>query len=225
MIDFSSVSQRTFFCRSVHGHYHNGLVTPVVLVLSAFVIFGRVFGDPAPPSEVRALGDIFAEGHIIDAALDVHHRALQLSPQERFEFLAHWVLPNDAHSSLRLDVGFSPTYPAPVENENPTPDGIRVPSGRDIGTQLISEMSNCLPVIHFHVRKSKRQSPALAKPGAHKSGFSSRALSVPPGAMTVEGKRPGKPFLPRSVVLGPVNSGLWTFSGEVRYERAGAGLA
>ena len=39
------------------------------------------------------------------------------------------------------------------------------------------------------------------------------------------GKRPGKPFLPGSVVLGPVNSGLWAFSGEVSYERTGAGLA
>ena len=38
-------------------------------------------------------------------------------------------------------------------------------------------------------------------------------------------KRPGKAFLPGSVVLGPVNSGLWAFSGEVSYERAGAGLA
>ncbi len=38
-------------------------------------------------------------------------------------------------------------------------------------------------------------------------------------------KRPGKPFLPGSVVLGPVNSGLWAFSGEVSYERTGAGLA
>ena len=40
-----------------------------------------------------------------------------------------------------------------------------------------------------------------------------------------ESKRPGKPFLPGSVVLGPVNSGLWAFSGEVRDERTGAGLA
>ena len=38
-------------------------------------------------------------------------------------------------------------------------------------------------------------------------------------------KRTGKPFLPGSVVLWPVNSGLGTFSDEVRYERAGAGLA
>ncbi len=38
-------------------------------------------------------------------------------------------------------------------------------------------------------------------------------------------KRPGKPFLPGSVVLRPVNSGLWAFSGEVRDERTGAGLA
>ena len=38
-------------------------------------------------------------------------------------------------------------------------------------------------------------------------------------------KRPGNPFLPVWVVFGPVNSGFETFSGEVRYERAGAGLA
>ena len=38
-------------------------------------------------------------------------------------------------------------------------------------------------------------------------------------------KRPGKPFLPGSVVLGPVNSGLWAFSGEVSDEQTGAGLA
>ena len=38
-------------------------------------------------------------------------------------------------------------------------------------------------------------------------------------------KRPGNPFLPGSVVLGPVNSGLWAFSGEVSDERTGAGLA
>jgi len=38
-------------------------------------------------------------------------------------------------------------------------------------------------------------------------------------------KRPGKPFLPGSVVSGPVNFGLLAFSGEVSYERTGAGLA
>ncbi|MCX7385523.1 MAG: hypothetical protein NTX48_02560 [Planctomycetales bacterium] len=43
--------------------------------------------------------------------------------------------------------------------------------------------------------------------------------------LTLVGKRPGKPFLPGSVVLGPVNSGLWAFSGEVSYERTGAGMA
>ena len=38
-------------------------------------------------------------------------------------------------------------------------------------------------------------------------------------------KRTGNPFLPVSVVFWPVNFGLWTFSDEVGYERAGAGLA
>jgi len=43
--------------------------------------------------------------------------------------------------------------------------------------------------------------------------------------LLIQGKRPGKPFLLGSVVLGPVNFGLLAFSGEVSYERTGAGLA
>ena len=41
----------------------------------------------------------------------------------------------------------------------------------------------------------------------------------------IKRKRPSNPFLPVWIVFGPVNSGFRTFSGEVRYERAGAGLA
>ena len=43
--------------------------------------------------------------------------------------------------------------------------------------------------------------------------------------LQLESKRPSNPFLPVWIVFGPVNSGFRTFSGEVRYERAGAGLA
>ena len=43
--------------------------------------------------------------------------------------------------------------------------------------------------------------------------------------MVAARKRPGKPFLPGWVVLGPVNSGLWTVSIEASYERTGADLA
>ena len=42
---------------------------------------------------------------------------------------------------------------------------------------------------------------------------------------SLDRKRPSNPFLPVWIVFGPVNSGFRTFSGEVRYERAGAGLA
>ena len=76
-----------------------------------------------------------------------------------------------------------------------------------------------------------RSSPALSavlRPAISAHDFryvrrpdSSHAMSV---TWSV-GKRPGNPFLPGSVVLSPVNSGLWAFSGEVSYERAGAGLA
>ena len=43
--------------------------------------------------------------------------------------------------------------------------------------------------------------------------------------MVAARKRPGKLFLPGWVVLGPVNSGLWTVSIEASYERTGADLA
>ena len=56
------------------------------------------------------------------------------------------------------------------------------------------------------------------------SAFNGRSPVVTSGLLFV-GKRPGKPFLPGSVVLGPVNSGLWAFSGEVSDERTGAGFA
>ena len=44
-------------------------------------------------------------------------------------------------------------------------------------------------------------------------------------SLSLQCKRPSNPFLPVWIVFGPVNSGFRTFSGEVRYERAGAGLA
>ncbi len=61
----------------------------------------------------RALGAIFADQHIDEAALDVHRRALTLSPERRFEFLANWVLPGPDHETFRLAIEFSPTHPAP----------------------------------------------------------------------------------------------------------------
>lgn len=58
-----------------------------------------------------------------------------------------------------------------------------------------------------------------------KNHSASLAPSVPVGSQSNISKRPGKPFLPGWIVLGPVNSGLWAFSGEVSCERAGADLA
>ena len=63
--------------------------------------------------------------------------------------------------------------------------------------------------------------PVLQKPAC--DGFAGLLPDLT--EILFQSKRPGNPFLPVWLVLGPVNSGFRTFSGEVRYERAGAGLA
>ena len=61
----------------------------------------------------RVLGAIFADQHVDDAAIDVHRFALTMPPEQRFEYLANWVLPGSDHETFRLAVDFSPTHPAP----------------------------------------------------------------------------------------------------------------
>ena len=61
----------------------------------------------------RALGAIFHDVHIADAALAVHRRAMRMPAEERYAFLSKWVLPSVDHDTLRLVHGFTPTHPAP----------------------------------------------------------------------------------------------------------------
>ena len=94
----------------------------------------------------RALGEIFADDHVVDAALGIHERATAMSPQDRFTFLTQWVLPNNAHTSLRLQLAFSPTYSAQAEGEPTGAGEKRISNGGaiicpaldllDIATQL-----------------------------------------------------------------------------------------
>ena len=157
MIRFSSALKVLQFMMSEFTDRTGGrrislLLTTLILVNSSVVL-----GDPIPPGQLRALGDIFADGHIIDAALSVHDRAMAMSPQDRFEFLNQWVLPNDAHSSLRLDIAFSPTYPAQIGDEPPTVVGRRVASGGEVvcpALDLIdtAKQLNQIPVIRSAVK-------------------------------------------------------------------------
>ena len=70
-------------------------------------------------SNQLALSAIFAEKHVEDTALDVHRRAMKLSPNDRYEFLSDWVLPGVNHGSLRISIGFSQTNPSPASEDYP----------------------------------------------------------------------------------------------------------
>lgn len=55
-----------------------------------------------------------------------------MPPEQQFEFLRRWVLPNEDHSEFRLQAGFTPTHPAPILINAPPEDGFRVPAGGKI---------------------------------------------------------------------------------------------
>ena len=68
-----------------------------------------------PPGGVRsAFGEIFADAHVAQEALQIHDRAMLLDEAARFELLSKWVLPSDDHHSLRMQCEFTPTCPAPM---------------------------------------------------------------------------------------------------------------
>lgn len=60
--------------------------------------------------------------------------------EDRYEFLADWVLPGDHHPGFRVVADFSPTYPPPTAS-NPDGNGFRVPAGGEI-------VSPALDLIH-----------------------------------------------------------------------------
>ncbi len=131
----------------------------VFLLLSGLVWMGSVSAAMASALEgisplestPAVLGAIFAEQHVEDAALDIHRRALQMPPDQRFQFLSNWVLPSAGHATFRLAIDFSPTHPAPpardlMENERvraAARDGAsRIPTGGEL-------VSPALDLIHL----------------------------------------------------------------------------
>ncbi|QDU38076.1 hypothetical protein Mal4_23960 [Maioricimonas rarisocia] len=82
-----------------------------VTVLVGLLSWGTY--DCQAGSDTSARSAIFAEQHVDGTALDVHRKGMALPPGQRFEYLAQWVLPGPAHSTLRMVYGFTPTHPAP----------------------------------------------------------------------------------------------------------------
>lgn len=106
------------------------------------------------PLQVKAVRDLLvAERHAVDSVLDVHNRALRLSPEERYEFLRDWVMPNEYRRRIRIQCDFSPTHPAPiVETLDPLDRELidwATKNGRtrvQLGGRLISPLADLIDV-------------------------------------------------------------------------------
>lgn len=84
-----------------------------------------------------ALGAVFADCHLPDAALYVHRRAAALPLEARYACLADWVLPGADHAGLRLALDYSPTHPAPpVAGDDPL-DARRLARARESGESRV----------------------------------------------------------------------------------------
>lgn len=63
-----------------------------------------------------ARGAIFDEWQAIESAIDVHQRASKLPVQQRYDYLADWVLPSADHSAFRLELDFASDDPVLPQN-------------------------------------------------------------------------------------------------------------
>jgi hypothetical protein len=62
-------------------------------------------------------GLLFEERILSDNVLAMCRRAVLANKEDRFALLKQWVLPSETHSSLRIHADFSPTNPAPGNEE------------------------------------------------------------------------------------------------------------
>ena len=85
-------------------------------------------------SDRRLVGAFFDDQHVHGSVFAVRQQAATLPAQERYDFLAEWVLPSLDHQSLRLALDFTPSNPAPpvAETVSPPSDGSRVTSGGEL---------------------------------------------------------------------------------------------
>jgi len=64
-------------------------------------------------SDGHALNEILEERYVATDAYNVYRKSLNMPPEERYEYLAAWVLPGKDHSNFRLMADSTPTHPAP----------------------------------------------------------------------------------------------------------------
>ena len=89
------------------------------------------------PGKTRGIAAIFADEHIQESVLSVSARADAMPVEERYQFLSKWVLPSELHDSLRVQVDFTPTQPAPPVDRQPLPVGRRINSGGKLVSPIL----------------------------------------------------------------------------------------
>lgn len=88
-------------------------VATLACLLGLFINISSLGAQP-PDADRRALGVIFDDRHVEDSALFIHRLAADMPADERYGFLARWVLPGPDHATFRLALDFTPTHPAPA---------------------------------------------------------------------------------------------------------------
>jgi hypothetical protein len=135
----------------------------------------------------QALGELFAERHILDSALWVHRQAMAMPAEQRFDYLAAWVLPGPDHAALRLALDFTPTNPSPPAMDRDALDQLRLDlaarSGRSavqLGGNLVSPALDLVETARElgkldEIRRRVEQAPA-AEDGQRRAKLAMLAL-------------------------------------------------
>ncbi len=121
------------------------LVVVQILLTFAFP-HARVQAEEGAETRTRAIAAIFADEHVRESVLTITTRAAAMSVEDRYQFLAGWVLPNEHHESLRVQVDFTPTQPAPPVDREAFREGRRVISGGKLVSpvlDLVEAASEC----------------------------------------------------------------------------------
>ena len=88
----------------------------------------------------RGIAAIFADEHLQESVLSVSARAAAMPMEQRYLFLSKWVLPSELHESLRVQVDFTPTQPAPPVDRPVLPVGRRINSGGKLVSPILDLM-------------------------------------------------------------------------------------
>jgi len=124
----------------VKGATSSGMV--LTLLCCTFVRGAEPPESPRIKGQAVAVGAIIADRHVPDSAWDVHRRAMSLGAVERYEFLSQWVLPSDTHNTIRADVDFTPTHPAPPVSQRNATDEARIELARQRGLTRVQTGGN-----------------------------------------------------------------------------------